>query len=557
LAHGFTLSGTLEEFLGNDARKNQFRLSFNIRGGLSYGQSALLLDCLRLEASKGRAVAQFNVIGARQAWMAGDLFLLLAQRRRNGKEMDSFSEFLRSVKGTQLVPGGEVIAVAPNPSWIRARAVKHGAQVSSAFMAACSRAGVRAMVPRDWQCDTACSGADEGSMTGRQAWDATHCVTAPGTTELGGTSFGAGLDSSLLGGSQGGDLGRVASMQCDVVHLPGEAEQVSGDVWRPAVDDSDGCVMVTGQSRVGGRLHTYTSAQDKNHPDFGSPFGGQDGEILGAWSGQSYAGKMHTEDVVGGEAVAGQGAALPATWDAPESHEVMPLGTALANTRGVDSLPGRRTSVAQIVAAIKKGESMAFFGRAGCGKSQFIREHLPAALQQKYGCEQWRACSMLTSSTGITALNVGGMTFHAAMGIGLGNLTVADTVTRMSAATRRRWTQAKITIVVDEIGFLSGEVFDKAYQVGTHVRASANLDMSGVQWLVFGDVLQLGAVPEWEVVNGIMARKSVPPYVFDSFAWGACCFSYVLLAGSFRQVGQAAFGDNNRSVCPSHSQKPH
>jgi hypothetical protein len=45
------------------------------------------------------------------------------------------------------------------------------------------------------------------------------------------------------------------------------------------------------------------------------------------------------------------------------------------------------------------------------------------------------------------------------------------------------------------IGFLPGEVLDKAYKVGEHVRSSVGLNKTGVQWLVFGNVLQLGPVP--------------------------------------------------------------
>jgi predicted RNA-binding protein YlxR (DUF448 family) len=64
-------------------------VQLNIRTCLSSGQSALLVDCLRLEASKGKVCECLNVKGAKAAWMAGDLPLLLAERRRCAKDRDA------------------------------------------------------------------------------------------------------------------------------------------------------------------------------------------------------------------------------------------------------------------------------------------------------------------------------------------------------------------------------------------------------------------------------------------------------------------------------------
>jgi energy-coupling factor transporter ATP-binding protein EcfA2 len=237
------------------------------------------------------------------------------------------------------------------------------------------------------------------------------------------------------------------------------------------------------------------------------------------------------------------GAAVPAMFNAwvDDCMEVEPLGDAAPGMLGLDGLAGQRTTVQNICKRIVDGENVAFIGRAGSGKSQFIRDHLPAALQEKYG-RAWRRRVMLTSLTGITALAVGGVTFHSATGIGQCKLTVIDTVARMPGPARQRWLQPQITIIVDEIDFLSGDVFDKAFEVGKSVRGVENLDMGGVQWLVFGDVLQLGPVPEWEAIGGLYARSSKPSYVFDCHAWESSSFNCVLLVGTFRQEGASSFG---------------
>jgi hypothetical protein len=112
------------------------------------------------------------------------------------------------------------------------------------------------------------------------------------------------------------------------------------------------------------------------------------------------------------------------------------------------------------------------------------------------------------------------------------------TIARLPGPARQRWLQPQITIIVDEI--LSGGVSDKAF--GMSVRGSKKLDMGGVQWLVFDDVLQLGPVPEWEAIGGLYTRSIKPSYVFDCCAWESCSLCCVLLVGTFRQECGTSFG---------------
>jgi hypothetical protein len=68
--------------------------------------SALLVDCLRLKASKGKMCERLNVKGAKAAWMAGDLPLLLTERRRSAMDRDACAEALQHVVVSECLAGG-------------------------------------------------------------------------------------------------------------------------------------------------------------------------------------------------------------------------------------------------------------------------------------------------------------------------------------------------------------------------------------------------------------------------------------------------------------------
>lgn len=153
--------------------------------------------------------------------------------------------------------------------------------------------------------------------------------------------------------------------------------------------------------------------------------------------------------------------------------------------------------------AIRKGDNVLVTGPAGCGKSHFLQ--LIKELFYNKGLS-------VTASTGIAALNVGGMTIHSWAGLGIGNrpinLVIDYILSAKGTPTRRRIRSTKI-LAIDEISMISAEIFDQLDQLLKGVKGN-NLPFGGVQLLCFGDFLQLPPV---------VRENQEIFYCFESQAW--------------------------------------
>ena len=108
----------------------------------------------------------------------------------------------------------------------------------------------------------------------------------------------------------------------------------------------------------------------------------------------------------------------------------------------------------------------------------------------------------ITSTTGISALQIGGTTLHSYLGIGLGQgsaETIAERVGYNPKA-RQRWQQLD-TLIIDEVSMLSSELFDKLDIVGRYIRYGKSFlqrdwhkPFGGLQIILAGDFLQLPVV---------------------------------------------------------------
>jgi ATP-dependent DNA helicase PIF1 len=94
-------------------------------------------------------------------------------------------------------------------------------------------------------------------------------------------------------------------------------------------------------------------------------------------------------------------------------------------------------------AAVTRNESLFFTGCAGSGKSYTLGAII-AGLRAKHGENRVG----VTSSTGISALAIGGTTLHSFAGIGLGNNTPAELFFRMRAYARRRWRRTRVLVLL-------------------------------------------------------------------------------------------------------------
>tara|TARA_Y100000389_G_scaffold157097_1_gene158148 strand:+ start:5029 stop:6465 length:1437 start_codon:yes stop_codon:yes gene_type:complete len=170
--------------------------------------------------------------------------------------------------------------------------------------------------------------------------------------------------------------------------------------------------------------------------------------------------------------------------------------------------------------AIERGESVFLTGAAGTGKTAIIR---------KFDAETRRRVSM-TSTTGTSALLMGGSTLHSYLGIGLGDGCVEWLVEKILKRKylSTRWRRIQV-LVIDEISMLSPELFDKLNAIGKRVRKSQK-PWGGIQLVLSGDFMQLPVV---KCVN----------FTFEAKTWNESILHTFSLTVNVRQSGDTLYRD--------------
>ncbi len=124
-------------------------------------------------------------------------------------------------------------------------------------------------------------------------------------------------------------------------------------------------------------------------------------------------------------------------------------------------------------------------GPGGSGKSELIRRIV-------HNCDTYATIGV-TSTTGVSACSIGGVTLHSYLGIGLGTASVDDLVKKIKRGKFRGvWLNTDI-LIIDEISMLSAELFDKIERIGRKLRGNDE-PFGGMQVVLFGDFLQLKPV---------------------------------------------------------------
>ena len=173
---------------------------------------------------------------------------------------------------------------------------------------------------------------------------------------------------------------------------------------------------------------------------------------------------------------------------------------------------------------IVKGKNIFLTGPSGTGKSVVID-----MFKKLYGNQKNIA---VTSTTGISALLIGGTTLHSFLGIGLGEGTVDDLIVRIRKTRnwRAHWQDTEV-LIIDEISMLSPDLFDKLENVARILRRVHNprimkeeiqLPFGGLQIVLCGDFLQLPVVGE-------------DKFCFESKSWNKCIDKTIYLTEIMRQ----------------------
>lgn len=165
-----------------------------------------------------------------------------------------------------------------------------------------------------------------------------------------------------------------------------------------------------------------------------------------------------------------------------------------------------------VIRRVKLGENVLVTGSAGTGKSTLLR-----ALSQelKY--------LPITGSTGVSAVNVQGLTIHSWAGIGFGELPVDQILEELRPPARSRIQKAK-RLAIDEISMIHADILDLLNELFRKVRKNP-APFGGIQMIFFGDFLQLPPV----------TKEGPQKFAFQADSWKKAAVKTCLLTEVFRQ----------------------
>lgn len=137
---------------------------------------------------------------------------------------------------------------------------------------------------------------------------------------------------------------------------------------------------------------------------------------------------------------------------------------------------------------ILAGRNVFLTGQAGTGKSYVIKQVIEM-LTARGGC-----LVGVTSTTGVSALLVGGTTIHRWAGIKLGELDAQGLYERASknGFARKNWKQTSL-LIIDEVSMLTPDLLEKLDYIGKRMR-HCDKPFGGIQVVLTGDFCQLPPV---------------------------------------------------------------
>jgi ATP-dependent DNA helicase PIF1 len=174
----------------------------------------------------------------------------------------------------------------------------------------------------------------------------------------------------------------------------------------------------------------------------------------------------------------------------------------------------------KVLQKVKSGCNVFLSGAAGTGKTFTIKEIV------QWGKPQLNVA--VTSSTGTSAITIGGRTVHSYLGIGLAQKDAYQLymlVQRKYPKTVQKLKDLKI-LVIDEISMISAELLDKISEYLQHVRRN-KAPFGGLQMILCGDMCQLPPV------NG--------EFCFNSEVWKSASFVCIELKRQMRQTNDDLF----------------
>jgi ATP-dependent DNA helicase PIF1 len=175
-------------------------------------------------------------------------------------------------------------------------------------------------------------------------------------------------------------------------------------------------------------------------------------------------------------------------------------------------------------AVFENKDNVYISGIAGSGKSYLLKQLYDEAVKRKLNC-------VLTSTTGVSAFNVGGCTIHSWTGIILPSQMPKDIQEFMSRIVTKikfkryllkKWQNLKI-LFIDEVSMLGANYIDVIDNIARRVRG-VNSPFGGIQVVASGDFLQLPPVGDF--------------FCFESPCWSELNFKNYVLTKAYRFTEQ-------------------
>lgn len=162
---------------------------------------------------------------------------------------------------------------------------------------------------------------------------------------------------------------------------------------------------------------------------------------------------------------------------------------------------------------MNSGKNVFITGSAGVGKS-FLIQHFIKSSEKKIS---------VTSTTGVSAILIGGRTIHSWAGIGISNKDYRKTLfsIRKNKPALDRWLNTEV-LIIDEISMIDHEVLSLLNSLAADLRSDHFNLFGGIQLIVAGDWAQLSPI-----------NKST--FAFEHSCWKSLEFNTVILHKIMRQ----------------------
>lgn len=216
------------------------------------------------------------------------------------------------------------------------------------------------------------------------------------------------------------------------------------------------------------------------------------------------------------------------------------------------------------------GHNVFITGSAGTGKS-FLIQCITKYLRRKYGSSSNPHPVYVTSTTGIGACGIGGITLHSFAGVNNEFPTTKEQIQvhfRRMPVVKKRWRSTKC-LVIDEVSMLDKSLWAHLDLAARIARGRLLLPFGGLQIIAIGDFCQLPPVtlkphqqpqPQPQLQQS-QTKDSQHKFAFQSESWRQSFIpeNCIFLEKIFRQSRDALFVSIldriRKGVCTSHDLK--